>query len=106
MLAWKPAAATATTASRPTIEERWQSWSVANRHVLVELLRLAREHLSRGARFVSVKKLWEECRVSLSASKDGGHKLNNDFTAAAARWLIDQEPRLAGVMKTRKRTAP
>lgn len=87
---------------RPTIEERWASWSITNQHVLAELLRLARAHLDRGADFVSVKRLWEEARVSLRASEDGGYRLNNDFTASAARWLIATEPRLDGVIRLRR----
>ncbi len=87
---------------RPTIEQRWASWSVANAHVLDTLLRLAREHLDRGVTFLSVKRLWEECRVSLDAAREGGYRLNNDFTASAGRWLIEQEPRLEGVIRTRR----
>ncbi len=86
---------------RPTIEQRWATWSKENAHVLATLLRLARDHLARGVAFLSVKRLWEECRVSLEASRDGGYRLNNDFTASAARWLLEQEPRLAGVIRTR-----
>jgi len=86
-----------------TIDERFLSWSIANPHVLAELLRLAREQLAQGATFISTKALWECCRVSLSAGKADGYKLNNDFTACAARWLLDQEPRLVGVIETRIR---
>lgn len=87
---------------RPTIEQRWREWSRQNGHVLAELLRLARVHLARGASYVSVKRLWEECRVSLEATRDGGYRLNNDYTAHAGRWLLDVEPRLAGVIRTRR----
>jgi hypothetical protein len=86
---------------RPTIEQRWLAWSAANRHVLAELLRLARAHLDRGVTYLSVKKLWEECRVTLDATRDDGYRLNNDYTASAGRWLIEQEPRLATVIRTR-----
>lgn len=88
---------------RPTIEQRWQAWSKANSHVLSELLRLARAHLEVGTRYLSVKALCEECRVSLAAAREGGYRLNNDFTAPAARWLVNVEPRLAGVIRTRRR---
>lgn len=88
---------------RPTIDERFATWAQANPHVLDELLRLARLHLEAGAVYVSVKRLWEECRVSLSATKEGGYRLNNDFTGPSARWLLEREPRLVGVIETRKR---
>ncbi len=92
-----------TVARKPTIEERFASWSLANAHVLAELLRLARVRIAEGATFISTKALWEACRVSLSAGKDGGYKLNNDFTAPAARWLIAQDVRLSNVIETRTR---
>ena len=91
--------------ARPSIEERFVSWSQANRHVLVEMLRLARAWLDRGDGFISSKALWEACRISLGAGKEGGYKLNNDFTAPAARWLLEQEPRLVGVIELRTRRA-
>jgi len=91
------------TPREPTIAERFESWSLANAHVLAELLRLARAQLDQGATFISTKALWEQCRVSLSAGKADGYKLNNTFTAPASRWLLDQEPRLIGVIETRQR---
>ncbi len=89
-----------------TIAERFASWSLVNAHVLAELLRLARAQLAQGATFISTKALWESCRVSLSAGKEGGYKLNNTFTAEASRWLLEQEPRLVGVIETRQRRKP
>jgi hypothetical protein len=101
MLSWSPPGQTEP--DRPTIEQRWVAWSAANGHVLAELLRLARELLDRhGATYISTKALWEAARVSLEAHEDGGYKLNNTFTASASRWLIEQEPRLAGVIRTRR----
>jgi len=85
----------------PTIEQRFAAWSAANAHVLAELLRLARAQLALGATFISTKAIWEQCRVSLSAAHEGGYRLNNDFTSRSARWLIEHEPRLATVIRTR-----
>jgi hypothetical protein len=102
LLSWT-APQVAAVATKPTIEQRFALWSVENAHVLAELLRLARAQLAQGATFISTKALWEACRVSLSAGKEGGYKLNNTFTASAARWLIEQEPRLVGVIETRQR---
>lgn len=89
--------------SRPSIEARFTAFRAANPHVFAELLRLAREHLDRGVPYIAVKKLWEECRVSLRSSGDGGFNLNNDFTSLAARWLIESDPRLASVIRLRRR---
>ena len=107
LFAWAPAAGVITERddkpAKLTIEQRFAAWSTANAHVLDEMLRLAREQLDAGATFISTKALWEACRVSLGAGKDGGYKLNNDFTAPAARWLLEQEPRLVGVVQLRQR---
>ncbi len=102
LFAWEPSAPAPAVTRPPTIAERFASWSIVNGHVLAELLRLARAQIDQGATFLSVKKLWEECRVSLSATREGGYRLNNDFTSRSARWLIEQEPRLATVIRTRK----
>lgn len=103
-------------ARKLTIEERFLSWSKQNQHVLDELLRLARDLLSQGATYISTKALWESCRVSCARIADGGseradfvpdepYKLNNTYTSSAARWLIEQEPRLADVIELRQRRA-
>lgn len=88
---------------KPTIEERFASWSKSNRHVLDALLAMARRALDEGVEYLSVKKLWEEARVSLAAGHEGGFRLNNDFSSTTARWLIEQEPRLANVIRLRAR---
>ncbi len=102
LFAWTASQPAAVSASKPTIAERFASWSIVNRHVLDELLRLARVQLAQGATFISTKALWEAARVSLSAGKEGGYKLNNTFTASAARWLIEQEPGLVDVIELRR----
>jgi hypothetical protein len=95
-----------------TIEERYQLFHAANPHVLAEMQRLARARLDRGETFISVKALWEELRTSLAkralaydADFAGDYKLNNSYTAFYARELLGVEPRLVGVIETRKRTA-
>lgn len=104
LLSWSPRVSVAREpGDRPSHDERWRAWSQANPHVLAELLRLARAHLDRGVTYLSVKRLWEECRASLRATVDNGYHLNNDFTADAGRWLQKQEPRLEGVIRTRRR---
>jgi hypothetical protein len=100
---WSPPTADDKPTTRPTIAERFASWAVANRHVLDALLAMAREHLARGVEYLSVKKLWEEARVSIVSGHEGGYQLNNDFSSLTARWLIEQEPRLANVIRLRAR---
>lgn len=90
-----------------TLEERWSAFVAANPLVMTEMLRLARIYLERGATFISVKRLWEELRVELQTKHgaQGEYKLNNSFTALAARMLLEMDPRLIGVIRTRKRTS-
>lgn len=88
---------------RPSIEQRYADFVRANPIVITEALRLARARLDRGETYISVKALYEELRVSLSTTREGGYRLNNDFTAPLARALLDAEPRLIGVIETRRR---
>jgi hypothetical protein len=91
--------------ARPTIEERAATFHAANPHVLAEMLRLARELLDRGAKYIGAKALWESLRVSLSTT-DNEYRLNNSFTSIYARMAIDHEPRLGSVMELRRRKTP
>lgn len=91
---------------RPSIASRFNLWIKDNGFVLDEALRLARARLDRGETFISTKALWEELRVSLNTTKEGGYRLNNDFTAIVARRLLELEPRLIGVIETRVRRTP
>lgn len=89
--------------TRPSIEERYTAFVAANPAVFAEALRLACARLDRGETYISVKALYEELRVSLSTTREGGYRLNNDFTAPLARALLDAEPRLLGVIELRRR---
>lgn len=90
-------------AERPSIDQRFEEFCADNPHVIAEMLRLAREKLDRGERRVGVKALWEELRSWLKVTGQSDYKLNNDFTAPAARKLVELEPRLAGVIEMRRR---
>jgi hypothetical protein len=88
---------------RPTIEQRFASFHALNPHVMAEMLRLARKHLDRGERRIGAKALWEELRQSIRVCKLGEWQLDNSLTALYARALIEAEPRLVGVIETRRR---
>lgn len=90
----------------PTLEQQFEAFVEANPHVMPEMLRLARARIDRGEKRVGAKALWEELRGSIRAQKLGDWKLNNSFTALAARRLIELEPKLASVIETRKRKTP
>lgn len=77
----------------------------ANPHVLPEMLKLACSKLTAGYKRIGAKALWEELRAHLRVNKLGAWKLNNSYTALAARKLIEMEPALAGVIEIRNRKA-
>lgn len=88
-----------------TVEEKFSKFIADNPGLMQEMLRLARVRLDRGDTFISVKALWEELRVSMRTKHGDDYALNNNYTALAARALLELEPRLHGVMHTRKRTS-
>lgn len=89
----------------PSIDQRWAEFHQANPHVLDEMLRLARARVASGATRIGVKALWEELRSWLQVTGKGEYKLNNSFTAPAARALIERDPSLASVIELRTRKA-
>ncbi len=91
--------------SRPSIEDRFAAFHAANPHVFVELLRLAREHLDRGAGRIGAKALWEQLRESLRTRKIGEYKLDNSLTALYARALVEADLRLNALIERRRRKA-
>jgi hypothetical protein len=90
---------------RPSIDQRWAEFHQTNPHVLDEMLRLARARVATGATRIGVKALWEELRSWLQVTGRGEYKLNNSFTAPAARALIERDPSLAAVIELRTRKA-
>ncbi|MGN6107258.1 MAG: hypothetical protein ACTHU0_19275 [Kofleriaceae bacterium] len=88
---------------RPSIDKRFSTWAKHNPRVLRTLLAMARRKVRAGAKRVSVKALWEQARSKLRVQRTGRYKLNNDYTAPAARWLIAKEPRLIGAIEMRRR---
>jgi hypothetical protein len=87
--------------ARPSIESRFSAFHAANPHVFAEALRIAREWLARGDRYISVKAIFETMRTSVVTVSDG-YRLNNDYTQIVGRLLIKEEPRLVDVIRLRK----
>lgn len=90
-----------------TIDQRFELFATGNKHVLQAALELARKWLAEGRSYVSAKAIYEVLRNQVRseevvAGRDA-YKLNNDFTAPLARWLIAQEPKLDGVIRLRER---
>jgi hypothetical protein len=105
LLSFTPATSTAHTRDDLTLEQRFEAFHTTNPHVFVEMLRLARERLDAGATRIGCKALWEQLRESIRVRKLGDYHLDNSLTALYARELLVAEPRLVGVIETRKRKA-
>lgn len=92
----------------PTIDARFEQFSTSNPHVLTAALQIAQEWLARGDTYISTKAILENLRVQrtiggATVQGDGGYRLNNDFSAPLARWLVAQDRRLDGVLRMRER---
>ncbi len=88
---------------RATIDERFEAWISVNAHVFARALSIARSWLDRGDGYISAKAILEVLRTSIDATRDEGYRINNDFSAPLSRALIEAEPRLASVMRLRRR---
>jgi len=87
-----------------TIEADFAAFHAANPHVYAELVRLARVWVrERGVNHLGIATLYEVARWNITLSTAGeAFKLNNNHRALYARLIMDQEPDLAGLFKTRR----
>jgi hypothetical protein len=90
--------------ARPSLAQRFAAFHEANPHVYATLVRLAREARAAGKERLGMKALWERLRWELEVVTRGDEfRCNNNYTAAYARLLMDNEPDLAGLFETRRR---
>lgn len=91
---------------RKTIDERFADFKAAHPEVLEYIRKLALDAVRAGRAHLGIAQLWEVARWNLwSAARENGYKLNNDFRAPAARWLMATELELAEVFETRRRSS-
>lgn len=80
-----PFSSLAPPAEEPSLQERWRAFSAANPDVLRLFVRYADEMRLRGLR-VGAKAVWERMRWEMAVRTQGDEfRLNNSFTAYAAR---------------------
>lgn len=93
---------------RSEIEAAFDRFHAEHPEVYAELVRIARRLREQGWERFGIKTVWEVCRYrSMVGNVAGkGPKLNNNFTAYYARKIMDQEPDLADVFKTRRLAEP
>lgn len=89
---------------RKTIDERFAVFRAAHPEVLEYIRQLALDAVRAGRERLGIAQLWEVARWNLwSAARENGYKLNNDFRAPAARWLMEIESELVNAFETRRR---
>ena len=85
-----------------SIEEEAQRFHENNPQVAVELLSLAHQLRRRGHRRYGIAGLFEVLRYQRALSTYGSEfKLNNNFRAFYARFLMKYDPRLDGFFEVR-----
>ncbi len=91
---------------KKSIEDRWLEFHNTNPHIGPMLVDKALQLKRSGVKRWGIKNLWEVMRYDYRIRTGGKtYKLNNDYTALYARWVMDCEPELEGFFETRKRTA-
>ena len=87
---------------RPTAEQAFAQFCRRNGWFLPRLAEMTYELRSRGQKRVSVKLLFERLRTEM-ADQGNTYRLENSFTALAARRVMELYPDLDGCFATRKR---
>lgn len=87
-----------------TIQARFLTFHADNPRVYELLCRFARQIRGRGYERVGIKLLWERVRweVMIETNDPDGFKLSNDYHARYARLIMENEPDLAGLFRTRE----
>jgi len=82
------------------IDARFQEFHQANPHVLTDLEKKAAHALSRGAKRIGIKCLWEVLRYEY-ALLGSPTKMSNSYTSRFARLMLFRNPKLEAVIETR-----
>lgn len=96
-------------AAQKSIDERFAAFHDENPHVYTELVALARRAHARGYRRIGIELLFAKLRwdrMMQTRADAFGFKLNDHFTSRYARLIMEQEPDLDGLFRTRALRAP
>ena len=86
----------------PSSRDRYTQFRHDNPHVEAELVKLARQLISRGHQKYSIKALFEITRWHRALqTTDEDFKLNNNYAPYYARDLMDEYPDLEGFFNLR-----
>jgi hypothetical protein len=87
-----------------SIDEAWAAFHEANPHIGRRLRSMALDIRERGFQRYSIKALWEVLRYEYAIQTDGqAYKLNNNYTALYARWIMEVTPNMQDFFETRER---
>jgi hypothetical protein len=95
--------------SQRSIETRFRDFHTANPDVYTELVAMSRQLKERGYRRIGIELVFAAYRwnrMMRSTADDYGFKLNDHFTSRYARLIMQQEPDLAQMFKTRSLRTP
>jgi hypothetical protein len=86
-----------------TLEDNFRRFHAQNPHVYEMLVKLSRRWKRRGEGACGIGMLFEVARWYLHVTGDGEPMhLNNNYRAFYARLIMEREPDLAGLFKTRR----
>ena len=92
-------------AERGGVDRRVEPLRATYPEVIEYIRRLAIEAVRAGRTKLGIAQLWEVTRWNLwTEAREQGFKLNNDFRAPCARYLMATSPELVDVFETRRRT--
>jgi hypothetical protein len=80
---------------------RWRAFCVERPDVAARVLAWCREQRDAGQARIGMAKCWE----AIGGTIGKGKSLCNSLRAPAARWLVEQDPTLAGLIEMRRRKA-
>jgi hypothetical protein len=90
-------------AVRPlSLEERFEHFRRSNVRLVAAIERDVLQRVDGGARYLSMRRIFEDFRGYGTPEPGTRWRLNNDLTAPMARWLIARHPHLAPIIRLRK----
>ena len=96
--------------SRSTIEQKFWEFHEAHPEVYAELVGIARGLIRRGYKRFGIATCYEVCRwrsmMGVGVGRTEPFKLNNNYRAYYARLIMQREPDLRGIFKTRELGVP
>jgi len=85
-----------------TAQRRFLAYHEAHPHIYEAMRASALDLRRRGWKHYGAKSVFEFLRFHTSVQASADYKLNNDYTSRYARLLMEREPELEGMFRTRR----